>query len=74
MALNYCQLVALVEVSSKVLNINGLITNFIFFLFLVIILGQHSLLNFKHLLSIVKRTFINYKNNMYVEPRSPKLK
>ena len=44
MAVNYYQLVTLVEVKQKVLNFSGWGINTIFFLFMVITLGQPSLL------------------------------
>ena len=59
MALNYYQLITLVEVSQKVLNISGLVTNAIFFLVLVIIFWQPILLRFKQLFLYLKRTFSN---------------
>jgi hypothetical protein len=39
MVINYYQLVTLVEVSPEVLNVSGLVTNEIFFLFLAITFG-----------------------------------
>jgi hypothetical protein len=74
MALNYYQLVTLVEVEQKILNISGLATNAILFLFMVIILGQPILLRFKQLFKNLKHTYINYKDNMHVKPHTPKLK
>ena len=47
MAVNYYQLVTLVEVSPKVLNVSGLVINAIFFLFLVITFGPPILLCLK---------------------------
>ena len=60
MAINYYQLVTLVEISPKVLNISGLVINAIFFLFLVITLGQPSLLCLKQLLIYMKRILANW--------------
>ena len=59
MALNYYQLITLVEVRQKVLNISGLVTNAIFFLFLAIILGHPILLRFKQLFLKLKRNWCN---------------
>jgi hypothetical protein len=59
MAINYYQLVTLVEVSPKVLNISGLVINAIFFLFIVITCGQPSLLCFKKLFIGIKRIIAN---------------
>jgi hypothetical protein len=60
MAINYYQLVTLVEVSPNVLNVSGLVTNAIFFLFLVITFGQPSLLCLKQLLIRMKRIRANF--------------
>jgi len=55
MAINYYQLVTLVEVNPKVLNVSGLVTNAIFFLFLAITFGPPSLLCIKQLFIRIKR-------------------
>ena len=60
MAINYYQLVTLVEVSPKVLNVSGLVINAIFFLFLAITLGQPSLLCLKQLFIHIKRILANW--------------
>ena len=60
MAVNYYQLVTLVEVSPEVLNVSGLVTNEIFFLFLAITFGQPSLLCLKQLFVRMKRIFANW--------------
>jgi len=60
MAINYYQLVTLVEVSPKVLNVSGLVTNEIFFLFLAITFGQPSLLCMKQLFFRMKRILADW--------------
>jgi hypothetical protein len=59
MAINFYQLVTLVEVSPNVLNVSGLVVNAIFFLFLAITLGQPSLLCLKQLFVRMKRILVN---------------
>ena len=59
MAINYYQLVTLVEVSPKVLNVSGLVINALFFLFLGITLGQPSLHCLKQLVINMKRILAN---------------
>ena len=60
MAMNYYQLVTLVEVSPNVLNVSGLVVNAIFFLFLVITFGQPSILCLKQLFIRMKKTLVNW--------------
>ena len=58
LAINYYQLVTLVEVSPKVLHVSGLVTNTVSFLFLIITFGQPSLLCLKQLVLHSKRIFV----------------
>ena len=51
---NYYQLTTLVEVNEKVLNVSGLVIHSIFFLFLVVTLGQPNLLCLKQLFMNLK--------------------
>ena len=62
MAINYYQLITLVEINQKVLNFSGLVTNAIVFLFLVITLGEPSLLCLKKVIVYMKRIQDNKKN------------
>jgi hypothetical protein len=67
MAINYYQLVTLVEVSPKVLNVSGLVINAIFFLFLAITFGQPSLLCLKQLFICMKRILANWNQTLQSE-------
>ena len=69
MAINYYQLVTLVEVSPKVLNVSGLAINAIFFLFLVITFGQPSLFCLKQLFVCIKWIHTNLKQTLQSEIR-----
>jgi len=73
-AINYYQLVTLVEVSPKVLNVSGLVINAIFFLFLAITLGQPSLLCLKQILIRMQRTPANCTQTLQNEMRIQKKK
>jgi hypothetical protein len=64
MAINYYQLVTLVEVSPKVLNVSGLVMNAIFFLFLALTFGQPSLLCLKLLIIRMKRIHTNLNRTL----------
>ena len=67
MIVNYYQLVTLVEANQKVLNASGLAMNQIFFVYIVIILGQPSLLCLKNLFKYFKRNRSNKKNSDQVQ-------
>ena len=56
------------------MNISGLVTNAIFFLFLVIIFWQPILLRLKQLFMHLKRSGNNKKNKIHIQNRTPKLK
>jgi hypothetical protein len=60
---NYYQLTTLVEVNEKVVNISGLVIHSIFFLFLLVTLGQPNLLCLKQLIMNRKRNRANEKIN-----------
>ena len=67
MAINYYQLVTLVEVNPKVLNVSSLVVNAIFFLFLANTLGQPSLLCLKQLVIHMKRILANRNRTLESE-------
>ena len=67
MAINYYQLVTLVEVSPKILNVSGLVINAIFFLFLVMTFGQPSLLCLKQLVIHMNRILTNQNRTLESE-------
>ena len=74
MAINYYQLVTLVEVNPKVLNVSGLVINAIFFLFLAITFGQPSLLCLKQLFIRMKQILSYWIQTLQSEIRIPKKK
>ena len=74
MAMNYYQLITLVEYKQKVLNVSGLVNNAIFFFFLLITLGSPSLLCLKKLFTYLKRPSSSSKNREKVKIREVKRK
>jgi hypothetical protein len=64
MAVNYYQLVTLVEADQKVLNFSGWVVNIITFIFMAITFGYPSLICLKKLVLFIKRTYFNAANRM----------
>ena len=62
MAVNYYQLVTLVEVSQSVINCSGWVVNIISFIYMAITLGYPSLICLKKLAVYIKRTHFNIEN------------
>jgi len=62
MAVNYYQLVTLVEADQKVLNFSGWVVNIITFIFTAITFGYPSLVCLKKLVVYIKRTHFNVEN------------
>ena len=62
MVVNYYQLVTLVEINQKVLNVNGWVVNIISFIFMAITLGYPSLIFLKKLILFIKKTKVNMEN------------
>ena len=62
MAVNYYQLVTLVEADQKVLNFSGWVVNIITFIFTAITFGYPSLVCLKKLVVYIKRTYFNEEN------------
>ena len=64
MAVNFYQLVTLVEADQKVLNISGWVVNIITFIFMAVTFGYPSLIYLKKLVLFIKRTYFNAENRM----------
>ena len=64
MAVNYYQLVTLVEDNQKVLNISGWVVNIITFIFMAVTFGYPSLIYLKKLVLFIKRTYFIAEDRM----------
>jgi len=64
MAVNYYQLVTLVEADQKVLNFSGWVVNIITCIFLAITFSYPGLICLKKLVLYIKRIYFNVENRM----------